>query len=130
MDKADAEKAADLIQEIGGIVISDESYAGTSWQSLAIVVTLDETMRRKSGFYWDDAGKAHPDYPRSGEFLDKLEELQSVTRGPTGRSWTCALIRLKRDSMAMTIDYEYDDPGRWKVTPLNIEQMREELRPK
>jgi hypothetical protein len=126
----DVGKATDLIHEIGSMIVSDERYAGTAWESIALIITLDGSVQSKSGFFWQDGGKASPGYPRNPAMLDKFEELQAATRNPGGREWKSALVQIKRDTMKITIDYEYDDVSRWKVTPMNIDQMREDLRPR
>ena len=39
------------------------------------------------------------------------------------------LVQLSRASGTYEVTFEDDDPARWKVTPANIEQISEELRP-
>ena len=39
------------------------------------------------------------------------------------------LVQLDRGSGTYEVTFEDDDPARWKVTPANIEQISEELRP-
>jgi hypothetical protein len=39
------------------------------------------------------------------------------------------LVQFDRDSGKYEVTFEDDDTSRWKVTPANIEQISEELRP-
>ncbi|WP_165421052.1 hypothetical protein [Bradyrhizobium sp. Leo170] len=51
-------------------------------------------------------------------------------RQPTGRQWKSALMQIRRDTGEVTTDFEYDDASRWKVTPLNLDTMPQQLRPR
>jgi hypothetical protein len=39
------------------------------------------------------------------------------------------LVQFDRDSGKYEVTFEDDDASRWKVTPANIDQISEELRP-
>jgi hypothetical protein len=127
--QGDLERATDLMQEIGGLVVGDERYAGEPWASIALVTMIDGPVQRFHGFWYDAAGEATPGFPRNRDLLDKFRELQAVARNGE-RTWKTALVQIRRDDMQITVDYEYEDPQRWKVTPLNLEAMREALRPR
>lgn len=47
----------------------------------------------------------------------------------TDKGFMQMLFQFNRDSGQVQADFEYDDPMRWKVTPNNIDDMIEELRP-
>lgn len=126
----DSARATDLIHEIGAMIVQDPRYAGRSWASISLVTILDGGSRRMSGFYYDADGEPTPENPGNRQIFDKFRELQAVTRNPGGREWKSALVQIKRETMGITIDFEYDDPQRWKVTPSNIDTKPEELRPK
>lgn len=39
------------------------------------------------------------------------------------------LFQFNRKSGRFIVDFEHDDPARWKVTPSNIDAVVDELRP-
>jgi len=40
------------------------------------------------------------------------------------------LVQIRQSDLKIKIDFEYEDRSRWSITPKNMKQMKEELRPK
>lgn len=126
-------RATELIHQIGGAIVNDENSLNTDWESLGIVFTATENadVTSLSGFYYDADGNATPEYPSEAANLpDLLLELREAMNQASGKRWKAALIQITRATKKITTQFDYDDENRWKVTPGNLAQMREEIRPK
>jgi hypothetical protein len=83
-----------------------------------------------SGYSFDAAGEPEPGTPRNRQIDDLFSALQEATEVPGKGRWKSALFRLKRDSMHFGVDFEYDDPLRWKVTPDGMDEKITAIRPR
>lgn len=124
------ERANELIHEIGSMIVQDRVLSDQPWDALSLVTVVEGTSVQVSAYRYDGAGKPTPRNPGDNRLFDKFEELRDAMREPGGREWKTALVQIKRPAMKITVDFEYDDPMRWKVTPFNVETKPEELRPK
>ena len=119
-----------MIHEIGVMIVQDAQADNQNWDALAVVSTLDGSSQL-SGYAYDRAGTATPAAITNFGLFDKFKELREATReGEAGRLWKSALVQIRRADMKVMVDFEYDDPMRWEVTPGNFTTLPEELRPK
>ena len=118
-----------LVMEIGRLLLSDDRIRDADWEGLSVVVIVGEGSVQLSAYRYDAAGKPTPSTPRNFEIGDRFEELQQSMSAKEPRAWKSCLVRLKKPELKMKMDFEYDDPLRWKVTPANIASKPEELRP-
>jgi YD repeat-containing protein len=125
----DLDRGGELINAIGGRIVHDENYTRYDWDSLSLVVTVDDAMSSSSGFVYLDTGEVVPNHPSGFDVLDLFEELQEATARPDGKRWKAALVQIVRATGKMHLEFEWDDADRWKVTPTNLDARREELRP-
>jgi len=47
-----------------------------------------------------------------------------TTMKAEGNDWKCALFTIKRSDMQLNVDFEYDDPDRWKFTVQGVEGIK------
>jgi hypothetical protein len=125
----DQKQADELVHDIAGMVAQSETRASDDWESISVVAIVDEASVQVSSYRYDAQGRATPGDPGDLSVNRKFRELHALMRQPTGRQWKSALMQIRRKSGEVTIDFEYDDASRWKVTPLNISTMPEQLRP-
>lgn len=126
----DQGRATELVHEIGSMVVNSERYRERPWESLSIVVVIDGQSVQLSGYTYDASGKPQAGNPGNFDINDRFEELQETMAGVDQRRWKSALLQIVRDGAKLNIDFEYDDPSRWKVTPTNVATKPAELRPK
>jgi hypothetical protein len=126
----DQGRATELVHEIGSMVVNSERYRARPWESLSIVVVIDGSSVQLSGYTYGADGKPQAGNPGNFDINDKFEELQEAMAGADQRRWKSALLQINRDGGKLNIDFEYDDPLRWKVTPTNVDTKPHELRPK
>lgn len=127
---ADYDRATELVHEIGGLIVAAQMKDSDAWDSIAATAIVQGSTVQISGFFYEDGGKPKPARLGLGRLADCFEELATATQKPDGGRWVAALVQIRRDTGRVTMDYEYADPARWKVTPANIATMPEELRPR
>lgn len=120
-----------LHHEIGRLVVHDEAYLEQPWSSLSLVATMrDENTVQLHGYAYLDGGKTEAVTPRASTVAQRFVELHRAMRERDPRPWKAALMQIWRSNAKVSFFFEYDDAARWRVTPGNFREMREELRPK
>jgi hypothetical protein len=121
--------ASDVIQRIGEAVSQDERFANVPWQGIALVSILGNGARQLSGYWYAADGTAEPELPSDRAISKLFLDLQKATEVSGKGSWKTCLFQIRRDGMRMTVDFDYDDASRWKVTPGNMEHLVAQMRP-
>jgi hypothetical protein len=119
----------DLVQEVGTLLITDPKISSDPWVHLVIVAQVMPTSLQVNGFAYSETGKASPTGPRNLDVLDRFEDLRASMSEPGKESWKACLVRIDRPSGDISIDFEYDHPESWLITPANGKRMAEKLRP-
>ena len=129
-----APEAADqLIQEIGASIVTHEEYR-EGWDSLAVVGSFKDGERRQYGYVYLDNGKFKNNswearIPGGFATLKLMKRLNDEMAEATGKRWHRCLVQIKRADMDMNIQFEYDDPDRWSVSPATVERDALALKP-
>ncbi|MGB3471664.1 MAG: hypothetical protein WBA51_12650 [Erythrobacter sp.] len=129
MQQSELDGSNIFMAEFASLLLRSEDLEG-DWDAAALSVILDGTSYDSSGFKYRSDGKAIPIAPEGKELYDKLiafRDFQAEQSG--GAPWKACLIQIERASASFEIKVEYDDPMRWKITPANLKEMREALRP-
>ncbi|WP_050735080.1 hypothetical protein [Methylobacterium sp. ARG-1] len=126
----DQPRATELVNEIGSMIVGSEGFRARDWHSLSVVVVMEGEAVHLFGYTYDAAGEPEAGVPGDFDLNDRFEELRAAMTEPGGRPWVSALMQIKRSDRGIDIDFEYDDPGRWRVTPANVETKPGELRPR
>jgi hypothetical protein len=118
--------SADLIRA----VIKNMKGAHEDWASLAMVIDLrGERVSGTHGYaYTPDRTTSAVASRPSGIQAAVAAYLGSADRSRQGPP-VAILVQLDRVSGRYEVTFEHDDAARWKVTPANIDQLAEELRP-
>ena len=120
-------EADQLIQEIGKIIVTSEKYQD-EWTSLAIVGNFKNGRRNQYGYVYTSDGDWEG--RTSGiPTLKLMKRLNEVMAEATGKRWHRCLVQIKRADMDMNIQFEYDDPDRWSVSPATVERDALALKP-
>jgi hypothetical protein len=121
-----------LVHRIGMLIVTDKGVDAAPWDGYALIVRYDEAggaSRRMAGFrYRDGAGfeAATPGNPTIGAALDALRE---GMRGEAQPAWDVCVVQIRRDTRKVHVDFEYDDPRRWDITPATLTDVAERARP-
>jgi hypothetical protein len=126
----DQKQADELVHEIAGMVVQSETRESGDWDGIALVAIVDNASVQVSSYRYNAQGEAEPGNPGDFSVNRKFRDLNTIMRQPTGRHWKSALLQIRRATGEVTIDFEYDNASRWKVTPLNLSTMPNQLRPR
>lgn len=97
-----------------------ESYrALMPWQRYALVARFEDGVTRLNGFAYDAQGGYRPATPTGFEVNDRLDALRETTRVAGGAPWGACVVRIDRATQEISVEFEYDHPERWNVTPQN-----------
>jgi hypothetical protein len=48
---------------------------------------------------------------------------------PARDVWQAAIVKIEKSSGSLSIDFEYDNPDKWLISPATVKRMAEALRP-
>lgn len=122
-----------LIHRIGMLVVTDRVVDAAPWDGYALIVRYDEAgadTRRISGFRYSDGGgfeAATPENPSLGAALDALRDAMRTDALPN--AWEACVVQIRRDTRRVHVEFEYDDPARWDITPASLAAVAEHARP-
>ncbi|UZK70298.1 hypothetical protein OKW76_04435 [Sphingomonas sp. S1-29] len=122
------EATAQLIAEIGTGLLSAGEFADDGWSGISLVLKIEGALVTHGFKYYPD-GSVLPASLVPVETLLKFVSLADQMEGLNAKRWKACLVQIAKPDMKIRLQYEYDDPARWNVTPANIETMRESLRP-
>ena len=117
-----------LVQEIGASIVTHEEYQD-DWASLAIAGNFKDGRRNQYGYVYTEDGDWKARLPGGFATLKLMKRLNDEMADATGKRWHRCLVQIKRADMSMDIQFEYDDPNRWSVSPATIERDALALKP-
>ena len=117
----------ELVQQIGQLLIEDPMISRQPWDHLVIVAHVKDRSVQVKGFAYSGNSDVTPTGPRNFAIIDKFEALNKAMLEPGKESWKACLVRISAEGH-ISIDFEYDKPEKWLVTPSNIEEMGKTLR--
>ncbi len=118
-----------LIHEIGTMIVQDEKYADRDWDGISVVGIYGEGATQISGYSYDANGVPKAGTPRNKDLHYRLRDLHKAMADSGQGDWKTVLIQIRRADMNVKMDFEYENPLRWKVTPKNLKTMPAQLRP-
>lgn len=121
----------ELIARIGRLLVADPAVSDGDWHGYALIVRYGDgaIARRMTGFRYDEDGTfaaATPDADALGAVFDDLRE---ATRVPGKEPWGACVLRLWRETGRLAVEFEYDAPERWDVTPATLVDVAARARP-
>jgi hypothetical protein len=124
--RADAD---DLVQELGAILMEDSDLSASQWEHLVIVAHFSPLTIDVGGFAYLANGKAIPTSPSGVAATKKFQELREAMKEPARDVWQAAIVKIEKSSGSLSIDFEYDNPDKWLISPATVKRMAEALRP-
>ncbi|MET0812075.1 MAG: hypothetical protein ABWY03_03405 [Microbacterium sp.] len=118
--------AADLIRAL----IENMKGAPDDWASLAMVIDLSGgRISGTHGYAYPPDGAIAAVASRPSGVRPAVEAYLDSAYQPSQEPPVKILVQFERASGKYEVTFEDDDTSRWKVTPANIDQLGEELRP-
>lgn len=123
----------DRINELGAALLSDGEVRERDWDGLSFVYTFAGGSRGQTGYLFRADGGFEPTLPDDpdGEILELVTGIRQAMATETGESWHQCLVQLWRPGPQMKIQFEYDDPERWRprITGLDMSGFAGSIRP-
>ena len=121
---------SDLIHDLGHAIVTSEELHEINWDYLSLVISSSEGAIDKTGFFYinEEAQPFCADTEDPEELFTLFEEMSNILYEEEGNILKAVLIQISGSGKIETI-FEYDDSDRWNITPNNIEEMQEKLRP-
>ncbi|ABC31731.1 conserved hypothetical protein [Hahella chejuensis KCTC 2396] len=113
----------ELVMEIGSIMLGSEEYEKYEWAGIALVGNFSHGQQRMNGYVYLVDGDYQAAIP-SVDALRKIKVLRDEMAKAEGREWHQCLIHITRPDYKINIQFEYDDPDRWKLKNISRD-MRE-----
>lgn len=120
------------ILELGELTLRCKKVQNNEWELLSFVFDVADGHIANSGFLYtkDKIRPASARIEADPLILDdKIVELRELIFKQCNEKFKQLLIQMEKKSGKIKIDFEFDDPSRWSITPANMKQIREELRP-
>lgn len=118
-----------LVNEIGRLIAEDARANAQPWEAYALIVAYDGNVRRFNGFAYGADGSRSAASLTPEPLGDLVDALREATRVDGQAPWQACVVRLVRDTRRITLEFEYDDPARWDITPQTLEEVAERARP-
>ena len=119
--------------EIAGLFLRCKKVEENPWTEFVFVFEFGEGHISNSGFLYNGE-KVRPATASIEDeqlLLDNtLEQLREEIYQQCGDKFNQLLFQMENETKRFKIDFEFDDPKRWTITPSNMFEMREKLRPK
>lgn len=120
-----------LLLRVGRLLAEDAVLSDAPWDGYALVVRYDDAGidRRISGLRYRDGSDAEAATPRAPGLGAALDALREATRVEGKAPWAACVVQLRRATGRLHAVFEYDDPGRWDITPATLRDVAERARP-
>lgn len=120
-----------LLNRIGMLIVADPVVDAGDWDGYALIARYGEAniARRISGFRYRDDGGVEAATPGSAELGPALDALREATRVEGRQPWGACVLRIRRDTRKLRVEFEYDAPERWDITPQTLDEVTERARP-
>ncbi|ALN89475.1 MULTISPECIES: hypothetical protein [Lysobacter] len=119
----------ELLGEIARLIVVDPKAGERPWDGYSLIAWYGEGISRLNGFRYDKGQPGEPLTPASVEIENRLEELRRVTQTKDKSPWRVCIVRINREAAEVAIDFEYEEPGKWYVTPDSAADIAERVRP-
>lgn len=121
----------ELIVRIGRLLVADPAVSDGEWDGYALVVRYGDgpVARRLSGFRYTDGGGHQAATPRDPAIGEAFDELRATTRVHDRAPWDACVLRVRRDTGKLKVEFEYDRPEQWDITPDTLDAVAARARP-
>ena len=125
-----ASSADDEVLALGRLVASHPAYDGVDWTYIALVATFTKAHRSLFGYVFMADGRWETTLPRDPQrsVMRAFRRLHSTMARRDGMAWQQCLLEISRQDGTVAVQVEYDDPGRWAVTPETLARVLGERR--
>lgn len=123
--------ADDQVLALGRLVATHPAYDGVDWAYIALVATFTKRHRSVFGYVYLADGRWESTLPRDPQrsVLRGFRSLHDTMTARGDAPWLQCLLEVSRHDDTVAVQFEYDDPERWAVTPDALAQVIDQARP-
>lgn len=116
------------VLELAELVTSHQAYRETDWSYIALVATFTPQRRSMFGYVFFADGHWEAKLPRDPQrsVMKAFRRLHGRMATIDGVAWQQCLLEITRPERTVSVEFEYDDPDRWSLTPANLERILSE----
>jgi hypothetical protein len=119
-----------LIHRLAEAIAGDSALLLDGWTHLVLVSRVEADTPDLTGFCYTADGRAASVAPKDFGIFDMLEQLRAAMAEADGKKpWIAALFRIERETGKLAMEFEYNQPERWIVTPDNVTTRAREFAP-
>ena len=119
-----------LIHRLAETIADDQVLLLDGWTHLVLVSRIEADTPDLTGFCYTADGRAVSVAPKDFGIFDVLEQLREEMAEADGKKpWIAALLRIERATGKLAMEFEYNQPERWIVTPDNVTTRAREFAP-
>lgn len=115
--------------QLARAIAADAKLGTLPWDELVLVARFGDGVSNVNGFAYQAGGTSRPVAPRGAAVLDAFIDLRAATAVDGQADWIACKLQVRRAGGKLSLDFEYEQPDRWKISPANVKQMSEALRP-
>lgn len=121
----------ELIARIGRLLVADAAVSDGDWHGYALIVRYGQgaIARRLTGFRYAADGAYQGATPSDDALGPAFDDLREATRLPGKEPWGVCVLRLWRDSGRLAVEFDYDAPQQWDITPATLLDVAARARP-
>lgn len=120
-----------LVADIGRRLVADPAVSDGAWAGYALIVRYGQgaIARRVAGFRYDADGVATAATPHDSGIGEAFDALREATRLPGKEPWQACVLRILRADGHVGLEFEYEVPERWDITPDSMAEVVARARP-
>lgn len=118
------------IMEIGRLIAGDRNVDAAAWDGYALIAVYADGSRKLAGFRYRDGAAPEAATPEATTQLgEHLDALRAGTQVAGKAPWTACVVRIRRDTGRIALDFDYDTPTQWEIGPDTLAAVAERARP-
>lgn len=120
-----------LIREILNTGRLDKRNENPNWNEFSIVFVFDDEgdVFSTYGYVYAPDMRWHTTSVNKPDVRNEVRKYIAELKSPDGKAPVKMLVQFNRRTNRYNVDFEYEDASRWKVTPENLDAIREQFRP-
>ncbi|WP_219704344.1 hypothetical protein [Marinomonas lutimaris] len=122
----------EVLQEITQMFLRCEDVLEYEWTELVFVFEFGDGHVSNSGFLYNGQEITPATASIANDKLllrNSLKALREDVYQECGYRFNQLLFQMENKTKRFKIDFEFEDPKKWAITPDNMFEMREKLRP-
>lgn len=120
---------AEISDAIVAGILTSPDLSDPEWDTYALVAEVSDDAVRMTAYRYSESRFPVP--TEGPDDLDLFWDLRDATRGGDGQAWDVVLIKIRRDTAQLVMNFVAGDAAEiWRVRPDNMASLPESLRPR